>query len=126
VSNAVIAGYKGDRCQIDVKVDAAGPLVSFKGVINDVDPQVFMDPLFDKLHQHMVGKSNAQVVVDLTNLAFMNSCGIKAFIKWVTRQGKTADAYKVILRHARQVTWQETSLRAVAMLARNVVVLEGV
>jgi hypothetical protein len=120
--------YKGAKVSIELVGTTGTPTVRFDGVINDVNPGVYMDPLLDEVHKHLTSQRLAHVIADLTSLSFMNSSGIKALIKWVTRQAKEPASvpYRITLRYSNAVAWQQSSIKVVALLAKNVVTMESV
>jgi hypothetical protein len=65
-----------------------------------------------------------RVEVDLRDLNFMNSSGILTLVRWITKAKTHApfDAYKLVLRYDRNVTWQRSCVPTLAKLAPNVVV----
>lgn len=114
---------------LDVQEGAEGALVlTFKGNIDLADPGEVMDPLLNDLHEHVLQNGIPLVVADFTQLQFCNSSGIKALITWVMRQMELPvdSRYPVKFLYTKSVTWQQTSLKAITLLAKGVVTAEAV
>jgi hypothetical protein len=60
------------------------------------DPSTLLDPLFDKVHNGAVSSGFKTVELDVTQLNFLNSSGIKAIAKWIMKLA-TVDAGKKYL-----------------------------
>ncbi len=95
----------------------------FTGSIEHPNPGVYLDPLLADLHTRLLAQHAVALRVDFTGLAFLNSSGIKALIKWVMRVSDLApDArYSVQFTYTSDITWQYASLKAITLLSRGAV-----
>lgn len=128
MSNPTTLGYQSDK--VTIGVDAGGEVltVRFSGKIDDADPGKFMDPALEGIHQHIVASGLNEVHADFTELAFLNSSGIKSLIKWIMRQTELPEdkKYKIVFLYSSRITWQQTSLKALTYVAPKTVVASPV
>lgn len=93
----------------------------FAGSIEHPDPGVYLDPLLADLHTRLLARRVLTLRVDFTELAFLNSGGIKSLIKWVMCVSDLApeNRYAVQLAYTSEITWQYASLKAITLLSRG-------
>jgi hypothetical protein len=105
-----------------------GLLIKFTGTIDHPNPGEFMDPLLEKVHTDALAQQASEVVADFSELGFLNSSGIKSLIKWVMKQMElSADQrYPIKFLYSTKVTWQQTSLKAITVMARGLVTIQPV
>ena len=87
------------------------------------DPSIILDPLFDNIHTGTLEKNIGSIIVDFTNLNFLNSSGIKALAKWVMKLSELPEdnRYKIKIKHNKDITWQTTSLPTLTYLVVDAV-----
>lgn len=97
--------------------------VSVLGVVEMREPGDVLNPYWNRIDEEVRKRSLRRVELDLRDLSFMNSSGILTLVRWITRVKSHAgnDAYQLILRYDRNVTWQRSSVPTLAKLAPNVV-----
>jgi hypothetical protein len=120
--------YQGDKTTIDMlEGKNGGIVVKFSGTIDHANPGEFLDPILDKVHSQVLEKKIPKVDADFTGLSFLNSSGIKSLIKWVMKQVELPKErrYPINLVYSNKVTWQQTSLRAITYLAKDIVTVEA-
>ena len=120
--------YQGDKTAIDLREGKNGGLVlKFSGAIDHPNPGEFLDPILEKLHDQVLEKKIPKVDADFTNLSFLNSSGIKSLIKWIMKQVELPKErrYPINMIYSGKVTWQQTSLRAITYLAKDIVTIEA-
>lgn len=95
--------------------------LTFRGTLEHPNPSVFLDPMLEEVHARQLTRGGRRLVLDFSALEFMNSSGIKSLIRYVMRlaSAPAEQRYEVVLTYSPEVTWQYTSLKAVAMLARG-------
>lgn len=114
---------------IELTTDQAeGLVIKFSGVIDHVHPGEFLDPVLTKLHEAAVGQQVPLVSADVSALSFLNSSGIKSFVKWIMSQLQLDEAqrYRIRFLYAPAVTWQQSSLKALVVLSRGTIELSAV
>jgi hypothetical protein len=81
---------------------------------------------FEQIHNNIIENGIKYVELDFSKLTFLNSSGIKTLIKWITKVTPLpADKkynFKVIANS--QITWQETSLKMLSMLAPGLIEIQ--
>ena len=80
------------------------------------------------MHDACLAARVPQVSADFTELKFCNSSGIKAIINWAMLQMDVApeDRYPLQFVYSKKITWQQTSLKAITLLARGIVTAQAV
>ena len=127
-STHAILFQEGDT-RIELTTDQAeGFVVKFSGVIDHVNPGEFLDPLLLQIHEAAIGQQVAQVSADFSELSFLNSSGIKSFVKWIMNQLQldAAQRYRIQFLYSPAVTWQQSSLKALVVLSRGTISLNPI
>lgn len=90
---------------------AGGIEVVFSGVIQDKNPSYYLSSFFNEIHSKILEKSLKYIELNMINLTFLNSSGIRCFIQWVTQIPKTPNEKKYYLniKISKNLQWQENS-----------------
>jgi hypothetical protein len=103
--------------------NADKPRVTLTGT-GDAAAVQSLDEYLVRLHEQLRARKSAGVLVDVTQLSFMNSSCIKAFASWI-HDVDTSDApYSVRLRFNPGLRWQKRTLDTLTRLAPRIVQLE--
>jgi hypothetical protein len=121
-----IESIKQGKVSINVSDAGAGISVAVEGDIDMQDPSVILDPLFDKVHKGCMDSGIKSVALDVRQLTFLNSSGIKAIAKWIMNlAGAPADKkYVIKIVQNKSIPWQTTSLSTLTFLVPGAVQLE--
>lgn len=97
--------------------------IAVLGVVEMREPGDVLNPYWNRIDDEVRERSLKRVELDLRDLSFMNSSGILTLVRWITRVKSHGgnDAYQLILRYDRNVTWQRSSVPTLAKLAPRVV-----
>jgi len=95
--------------------------LTMSGAVEMRDPGEMLNPFWTRIDEEARRRNVQSVEVDLRDLNFMNSSGILTLVRWITKL-KVSNAYRLVLRFDRNVTWQRSSIPTLAKLAPNVVV----
>jgi hypothetical protein len=89
-----------------------GETVFVVGEIDQLSPRDFMAGFIEIVHNMALGEGLMEVKVDVTELAFLNSSGIKEFLSWILRRNRIpADKkYKINFLFDPAVAWQPITL----------------
>lgn len=112
---------------LSVRVDfAAPPHVTFSGQATPSDPTA-LSAFLDGVHQSARARRIRLVVVDLRQLEFMNSTGLKPLIRWVRQLADLPPEaqYRIAFTHDGARRWQKASLNALACFAPAQILLEN-
>jgi len=98
--------------------------LTVSGAVEMRDPGEMLNPFWTRIDLEARNRRLQSVEVDLRDLNFMNSSGILTLVRWITKAKTHApfDAYKLVLRYDRNVTWQRSCVPTLAKLAPNVIV----
>lgn len=103
-----------------------GVKVTFSGDIDVQNPEPIFVPFFEQIHSNVISNGVKYVELDFTKLTFLNSSGIKTLIKWITKVTPLPQDqkynFKIIANS--QITWQETSLKMLSMLAPGLIEIQ--
>jgi hypothetical protein len=116
--------HQSDEIALAVRTLPDGMVeLTFAGAIEHPNPGIFLDPLFLDLHTRLLELRVPALRVDFTELAFLNSSGIKALIKWIMRVTDlpAAERYAIEFVYSSEITWQYASLKAITLLSRGAV-----
>ena len=105
ISTVQAAGGK-----ISLRVD--GDTVFIAGEIDQLSPRDFMAGFLDIVHNMALGEALAEVKVNVTDLGFLNSSGIKEFLSWILRRNRIPPEkkYKINFLFDPAVAWQPITL----------------
>ena len=89
-----------------------GDTVFIAGEIDQLSPRDFMSGFFEIVHSMALGEGLAEVRVDVTELAFLNSSGIKELLSWILRRNRTPPdkKYRINFLFDPAVAWQPITL----------------
>jgi hypothetical protein len=98
----------GGKIRLRVEADT----VFMAGEIDQLSPRDFMAGFFEIVHNMALGESLAEVKVDVTQLGFLNSSGIKEFLSWILRRNRVPPEkkYRINFLFDPSVTWQPVTL----------------
>ncbi len=108
-------------------VDIPGGIrVTFNGDIDVQNPEPLFIPFFESIHNGILEKMIKVVELDFLTLTFLNSSGIKTLIKWITKVTPLPmdKKYKFKIIANSKITWQETSLKMLSMLAPGLIEIQ--
>jgi len=105
ISTVQAAGGK-----VVLRVD--GDTVFVAGEIDQQSPRDFMAGFLEIIHNMALGEGLAEVKVDVTALAFLNSSGIKEFLSWILRRNRIPPErkYRINFLFDPSVSWQPVTL----------------
>lgn len=114
---AQLAPHESDGLCIRISDQA----VVMAGKITSLDPSAAVQPYLKSVHAAALADKATQVLVDVRQLAFVNSSAIRLFIDWATWVKALATPYKLIFMTDKAITWQRTSFVAIKSLAGAVI-----
>lgn len=82
--------------------------------------------VLDATHEEAMRLQAKEVVMNLTQLEFLNSSGVKHFVKWLRRASEVGDGrgYQIRLVSSPLVPWQRRGLEALRCFAPHRVTVE--
>jgi hypothetical protein len=105
ISTVQAAGGK-----VSLRVD--GDTVFVAGEIDQLSPRDFMASFLEIVHNMALGEGLVEVKVDVTELSYLNSSGIKEFLSWILRRNRIPPEkkYRLNFLFDPAVTWQPITL----------------
>ena len=94
------------------------PAVVFSGNIELQNPGEVLDPCFAEIHESIAGLGLKEIVLDFSDLEFLNSSGIKSLINWFIKLPQLPEdqRYTLQILSNSAITWQSTTFKSIAML----------
>ena len=95
-----------------VRLRVDGDTIYIAGEIDQMSPRDFMAGFLEIVHNMALGEGLAAVKVDVTELAFLNSSGIKEFLSWILRRNRIPPEkkYRINFLFDPSVSWQPITL----------------
>ena len=95
---------------VEAKDTTNGIEIFFNGIIDEVNPGVYLIPMFDEIHNKVVSNKVKIVELNLKGLDFLNSSGIRALIQWISKTTKIQESerYNVIVKINKDILWQDS------------------
>lgn len=98
-------------------------VISFEGVLSDRDPESWMPTLLNGATARM--DSRSEVVLDLTELSYMNSGGFRVLIQWLKTFRQEHSERVLRVRANRRHLWQRVGLATLQVVGDEHVVISG-
>jgi hypothetical protein len=119
-----IATLNSDGVTVTPLLQGNTLILDVAGAIEMRDPGDVLNPYWNMIDEEARRRKLKRVEVDMRDLSFMNSSGILTLVRWITKAKShpATDAYQLVLKYDRNVTWQRTSIPTLAKLAPNIVV----
>jgi hypothetical protein len=101
-----------------IEMKISGSTVIFSGSINHPRPGEFMEPFIQNVHDAIVKNGIRAIKVDITQLRFLNSAGIRELVDWVMKMSSLPDdqKYKIQFVCSTEHKWQESSMSTLIYL----------
>ncbi len=115
-----------EKASVELSDIDDGVLITFSGDIDIQNPEPIFVPFFEQIHANVLKEDIKYVELNFTKLTFLNSSGIKTLIKWITKVTPLpADKkYRFKIIANKEITWQETSLKMLSMLAPGLIEIQ--
>jgi hypothetical protein len=86
-------------------------------------PSTIMAPFFEELHNKMIEAGEKLIRVDIVNLEFLNSAGIKEIVNWILKLDKLPynKKYSITLVYNPEVSWHESFVSSMVYLNKELV-----
>jgi hypothetical protein len=115
-----LARHQADGLSIEVTNENTTVM---SGNITSLEPSARVQPFLKSVHTAALADKLTELLVDVRQLAFVNSSAIRLFIDWATwlQTAPTGERYKLVFITDKSITWQRTSFVAIKSLAGTVV-----
>lgn len=115
-----------EKATVELIDIANGVKVTFSGDIDVQNPEPIFVPFFEQIHNKVIENNIKYVELDFSKLTFLNSSGIKTLIKWITKVTPLSPdkKYRFKIVANSEITWQETSLKMLSMLAPGLIEIQ--
>ncbi|HNZ26032.1 MAG TPA: STAS domain-containing protein [Spirochaetota bacterium] len=115
-----------EKATVELSDISNGMKVTFSGDIDVQNPEPIFVPFFEQIHNKVLENNIKYVELDFSKLTFLNSSGIKTLIKWITKVTPlpVEKKYRFKIVANSEITWQETSLKMLSMLAPGLIEIQ--
>jgi hypothetical protein len=96
------------------------------GSVNLSNPSELMGPYILKLHNKAVESGIKKITLDITNLSFLNSSGIREIVNWILLLNNMPEEkkYAIHIKYNSRHQWQESSISTFVCLNPDLVTKE--
>lgn len=117
-----------DALRVTYSENEADITVSFIGEIELFNPEILLDPFIYSMHRYILYKKIKNIVIDLGELIYCNSSGIRCFMKWISLDynlpPESRYSIRIISNH--DYHWQVTSVNIFGLIAPGIVDVEKI
>ena len=101
--------------------------LKLKGTITTKEPAQELGTFFQSLHRDAIAQKATDVLVDVSELTFVNSSSIRLFVDWASWiRNEAGHRYTLRFRTSNKITWQKTSFTALTSLMKDVLKVEPI
>lgn len=95
-----------------------GTTIFISGCVNHPTPGVFIEPFINEVHCKILEQKIKEITVDITDLRFLNSAGIRELVDWVMKLNtlNEEEKYKIKFLCSSEYQWQESSMSTLVYL----------
>lgn len=93
-------------------IRAVGFTIILSGIMDDKNPGAYLIPFLDKVHKDIMEKNISAIDIDIRDLAYINSSGIKDIINWFLKieSQDNGPKYSITFLCSRESRWQGLSI----------------
>ncbi len=86
-------------------------------------PSTIMTPFFEELHGKLLEAGEKSIKIDIRQLGFLNSAGIKEIVNWILKLEKIPEIkkYKIIFVYDPEISWQESFVSSMVYLNKDMI-----
>jgi hypothetical protein len=101
-----------------MELKANGTTVFISGCVNHPAPGMFIEPFISEVHNSVLSNNIKEIVVDITDLRFLNSAGIRELVDWIMKLGNLTEdkKYRIKFLCSSEYQWQESSMSTLVFL----------
>lgn len=117
-----------ENAHASFETDNNEPTLVLSGDIDMRDTSLEFLPYLLKTHDMLIQNGIKKIKLDLLNLTFMNSNGIKSLINWIMKLTELPEEsrYKVIITANNEIAWQESTLPVLRKLFPDLIMIEQI
>lgn len=121
-----IDAMKMENATASLENESKGLTLSLKGDIDMRDTSIEFLPYLMKVHDAVIRNGISGIRLDLSELTFMNSNGIKSLINWVMKASEMPPdkRYKISIIANSNIAWQESTLPVLQKLFPDFIIIE--
>jgi hypothetical protein len=115
-----------DNARISLLDENGEITLTIEGDIDMRDTSIDFLPYLIMVHEILVKNNVNSINLNLLNLTFMNSNGIKSLINWIMKMTELPDSnrYKIHISANNEIAWQESTLPVLQKLFPDYILIE--
>lgn len=110
------------QCE-DVTLKMIDEDVFVSGSIIQKNPELYMSSFFNKLHDYILERKLKFINVNITQLKFLNSSGIKIIVDWLVKVSNLPDENRYIINFIcnKHSLWQDSSITTLKIIDDTII-----
>jgi len=115
-----------ENAYASLEMEKDEPCLTLTGDIDMRDTSLEFLPYLLKIHDSLIQNNMKKIKLNLLNLTFMNSNGIKSLINWIMKLTELPEEiqYKVFITANTDIAWQESTLPVLRKLFPDFIIIE--
>lgn len=115
-----------ENADASIENDENGLCLILSGDIDMRDTSIEFLPYLLKVHNTMIDNKIKNIRLNLVNLTFMNSNGIKSMINWIMKLSELPEGnqYKIHISANTDIAWQDSTLPVLRKLFPDFIIIE--
>jgi len=115
-----------DNARISLRDENDELSLVIEGDIDMRDTSINFLPYLLTVHDTLIKNKVKSIKLNLLNLTFMNSNGIKSLINWIMKMTELPEAerYKINISANTEIAWQESTLPVLQKLFPDYIIIE--
>lgn len=116
-----------DNARISLLDENGETILAIEGDIDMRDTSIDFLPYLIMVHEILVKNNVRSIKLNLLNLTFMNSNGIKSLINWIMKMTELPDSnrYRININANTEIAWQESTLPVLQKLFPDYIFIES-
>lgn len=117
-----------ENATASIENNTDGLMMILSGDIDMRDTTLEFLPYLLHIHDTLIQNNIKKIKLNLLNLTFMNSNGIKSLINWIMKLTELPDEkqYKVYIASNNSIAWQESTLPVLRKLFPDLIFIEKI
>ncbi len=117
-----------ENARASLEDNTSGITLVLAGDIDMRDTSLEFLPYLIKVHNALIQNNIKAVKLNLMNLTFMNSNGIKSLINWIMKLTEIPEQmqYKISITANNNIAWQESTLPVLQKLFPDFIIIEQI
>ncbi|MCK5242406.1 hypothetical protein KAR34_08135 [bacterium] len=111
-----------------IRLQAKDDTVTISGSVDISNANKNLLTFFEEVHKNIQAKHMRKVFVDVTELKFINSAGIKEIVTWIMKLNDMPEKerYTIVFQCNPEISWQELTITSLVWLNQKYIKSENI